>query len=331
MSFLFGTKKKDPAALARGCKEALLIVEKSGPKANEKAVEELSKIVAQMKLTLYGDPESSESNAEVSQQLVNEILAIDLIPLVITNFAKFEFEAKKDIILIFNNMLRRTTGNRAPFVEYICSHAELLNTLVLGYESADIALQCGAMLRECIRHEALAKIILYSRTFFNFFNYVELATFDVASDAFGTFKELLTKHKALSAEFLEKNYDKVFELYTQLLKSQNYVTRRQSLKLLGELLLDRANFNIMTKYISDSANLQLMMILLKDKSKSIQFEAFHVFKVFVANPNKTPPISKILTKNKEKLLTFLGNFHNDNEEEQFNDEKQFLIKQIQAL
>jgi hypothetical protein len=87
------------------------------------------------------------------------------------------------------------------------------------------------MLRECIRHEALAKIILYSRTFFNFFNYVELATFDVASDAFGTFKELLTKHKALGAEFLEKNYDKVFELYTQLLKSQNYVTRRQSLKV----------------------------------------------------------------------------------------------------
>jgi len=66
------------------------------------------------------------------------------------------------------------------------------------------------MLRECIRHEALAKLILYSRTFFNFFQYVELATFDVASDAFSTFKELLTKHKALSAEFLEKNYDKVF-------------------------------------------------------------------------------------------------------------------------
>jgi hypothetical protein len=92
MAFLFGTKKKDPAALARGCKETLLIVEKSGPKANEKAIEELSKIVAQMKLTLYGDPESSESNAEISQQLVNEILAIDLVPLVITNFAKFEFE-----------------------------------------------------------------------------------------------------------------------------------------------------------------------------------------------------------------------------------------------
>lgn len=44
-------------------------------------------------------------------------------------------------------------------------------------------------------------------------------------------QDLLTKHKALCAEFLEKNYDVIFEDYTQLLHSKNYVTRRQSLKV----------------------------------------------------------------------------------------------------
>jgi len=122
-----------------------------------------------------------------------------------------------------------------------------------------------------------------------------------------------------------------FENYTTLLNSPNYVTRRQSLKLLGELLLDRANFNIMTKYISDQQNLKLMMTLLRDKSRNIQFEAFHVFKVFVANPNKPPPILSILSKNKDKLVAFLSNFHNDKEDDQFNDEKAFLLKQIQQL
>jgi calcium binding protein 39 len=39
-------------------------------------------------------------------------------------------------------------------------------------------------------------------------------------------------------------------MYTTLLLSSNYVTKRQSLKLLGEILLDRANFNVMTQYIS---------------------------------------------------------------------------------
>jgi len=116
-----------------------------------------------------------------------------------------------------------------------------------------------------------------------------------------------------------------------LVQSSNYVTKRQSLKLLGEILLDRTNFAVMTRYIASEDNLKTMMNLLRDKSKNIQFEAFHVFKVFVANPKKTPQIATILKRNKEKLIVFLQNFHNDKEDEQFNDEKQFLLTQIRAL
>lgn len=82
------------------------------------------------------------------------------------------------------------------------------------------------------------------------------------------------------AEYLEKNYDRFFASYTALVLSKNYVTKRQSLKLLGEILLDRANFNVMTRYIANEANLKMMMNMLRDKSKNIQFEAFHVFKVW---------------------------------------------------
>ncbi len=89
----------------------------------------------------------------------------------------------------------------------------------------------------------------------------------------------MTKHKSLCAVFLEQNYDNFFAHYQKLLLSDNYVTRRQSLKLLGELLLDRYNFTIMTKYISNPNNLKLMMNMLREKSRNIQFEAFHVFKV----------------------------------------------------
>ncbi|CAG8811399.1 29669_t:CDS:2, partial [Racocetra persica] len=102
--------------------------------------------------------------------------------------------------------------------------------------------------------------------------------------------------------------------------------------LLGEILLDRCNFNVMTRYIANAENLKLMMNLLKDKSRNIQFEAFHVFKIFVANPNKNKSISDILWKNKERLIQFLGNFHNErHDDEQFNDEKAFLLRQIQDL
>jgi hypothetical protein len=50
------------------------------------------------------------------------------------------------------------------------------------------------------------------------------------------------------------------------------------------------------------------MNLLRAKSRSIQFEAFHVFKVFVANPQKPDVIKGILISNREKLLRFLTQF-----------------------
>ncbi|KAL1780675.1 calcium-binding protein 39-like, partial [Sigmodon hispidus] len=130
----------------------------------------------------------------------------------------------------------------------------------------------------------------------------------------------------------EENYDTIFEDYEKLLQSENYVTKRQSLKLLGELILDRHNFAIMTKYISKPENLKLMMNLLRDKSPNIQFEAFHVFKVFVASPHKTQPIVEILLKNQPKLIEFLSSFQKERtDDEQFADEKNYLIKQIRDL
>ena len=50
------------------------------------------------------------------------------------------------------------------------------------------------------------------------------------------------------------------------------------MQLLGEILLHRANVKAMMRYVSEVDNLKLMMVLLKDQSRSIQFEAFHVFK-----------------------------------------------------
>lgn len=293
--------------------------------------EEISKNLTSMKGILYGDGET-EPIQEQMTQLSSEIYNTDLLPLLINNISKLEFEAKKDVAQIFNNLLRRQIGIRFPTAEYIESRPEILDTLILGYENQEIALNCGMILRECIRHEPLCKAVLYGQHFYKFFDYVELSTFDVASDAFATFKVFLTKHKALVAQYLTQNYDEFFERYSNLLNSSNYVTKRQSLKLLGELLLDRTNFNIMTKYISNSENLKLMMNLLRDKSRNIQFEAFHVFKVFVANPNKEKPILDILQKNQDKLISFLTGFHTDrSDDEQFNDEKAFLIKQIQDL
>uniref|UniRef100_A0A8R1IST1 Protein Mo25 n=1 Tax=Caenorhabditis japonica TaxID=281687 RepID=A0A8R1IST1_CAEJA len=117
--------------------------------------------------------------------------------------------------------------------------------------------------------------------FQRFFVFVQSDVFDIATDAFSTFKDLMTKHKNMCSEYLENNYDRFFSQYAALTNSENYVTRRQSLKLLGELLLDRHNFSTMNKYITSPENLKTIMELLRDKRRNIQYEAFHVFKTTV--------------------------------------------------
>ncbi|KAG2216506.1 hypothetical protein INT45_013084 [Circinella minor] len=322
---IFKPKQKTPHDLVRLTKDAINKLD--GPD-RRKANEEISKHLVSMKTILYDSDPSPDLVAQLAQEIYNN----DLLQGLVMNISKLDFEAKKDVAQIFNNLLRRQIGSRLPTVEYLCTREELLFALLKGYEHPEVALNCGLILRECLRNEALAKIILYSKKFYLFFDYVEMSTFDIASDAFASFKEILTKHKQMVAEFLDSNYDEFFEHYKRLLTSSNYVTKRQSLKLLGEILLDRSNFSVMTRYISNAENLKLMMNLLRDRSRNIQFEAFHVFKVFVANPNKNKPILDILIKNQEKLVVFLNNFHNDRQDdEQFNDEKTFLIKQIEDL
>lgn len=329
---LWGKSQKNPADVVRAIRDGLLALDKTDKKS-DKNLEDITKYLGHAKSMLYASGDQDSPSDYQLANLAQEMYNANLLLLLIVNLPKIDFEGKKDVAQVFNNILRRQIGTRSPTVEHICTRTDILFTLMRGYEQQDIALHCGSMLRECVRYESLAKIMLHSEEFYNFFDYVEVSTFDIASDAFSTFKDLLTRHKVMCSEFLEQNYDRVFERhYKRLLESQNYVTRRQSLKLLGELLLDRHNYNVMTTYISNPDNLKLMMNMLRERSRNIQFEAFHVFKVFVANPNKPKPILDILVRNQERLSTFLERFHTDrNDDEQFNDEKNYLIKQIKEL
>ncbi len=162
--------------------------------------------------------------------------------------------------------------------------------------------------------------------------YVSIPRFLVAG-ILNDCKDILTRHKNMVAQYLSANFDEFFSRYnTLLIQSDSYVTKRQSVKLLGEILLDRANYNVMTAYVDSGAHLKLCMNLLKDDRKMVQYEGFHVFKVFVANPNKSIAVQRILINNRDRLLKFLPRFLEDRtDDDQFTDEKSFLVRQIELL
>ena len=144
---------------------------------------------------------------------------------------------------------------------------------------------------------------------------------------------LLLKHKPLVIQFVKANLPLFIQRYNvAFLESTSYVTKRQSIKVLSEMLLERQYYVLMTTYVEDADNLKLAMKLLRDERRMISYEAFHIFKVFVANPNKSVGVARILIANREKLLRFLPGFLEDRPDDvQLADEKAYCIRQIENL
>ncbi|KAG5395110.1 hypothetical protein IGI04_025073 [Brassica rapa subsp. trilocularis] len=335
MKGLFKSKPRTPSDLVRQTRDLFLYISLPDSKV---VMAELSRNIRDMKSILYGNSEA-EPVAEACAQLTQEFFREDTLRLLITCLPKLNLETRKDATQVVANLQRQQVNSKLIASDYLEANLDLMDVLIEGFENTDLALHYGAMFRECIRHQIVAKYVLESEHVKKFFDYIQLPNFDIAADAAATFKELLTRHKSTVAEFLTNNEDWFFADYnSKLLESSNYITRRQAIKLLGDILLDRSNSAVMTKYVSSRDNLRILMNLLRESSKSIQIEAFHVFKIittvaqlFVANQNKPADIVNILVANRSKLLRLLADLKPDKEDERFEADKSQVLREIAAL
>ncbi|WVZ57001.1 hypothetical protein U9M48_007449 [Paspalum notatum var. saurae] len=316
-----------PEEVVRSIKDSFLALH---TRTHAKALEEVEKNISSLRLLISGNGEI-EPNQEQVLQITLEICKEDVISLFVQNLPSLGWGVRKDLVHCWCILLRQKADETYCCVQYIENHLELLDFLVGCYKNLDIALNCGNMLRECIKYPTLTKYILESGSFELFFEYVELPNFDIASDALNTFKDLLTKHETVVAEFLSSHYEQFFELYSRLLSSTNYVTRRQAMKFLSEFLLEVPNSQIMKRYIVEVRFLNIMINLLKDSSKNIRLCAFHVFKVFVANPNKPRCIIEALLDKRRELLKLLHNLPTSKGDDELDEEKDLIIQEIQKL
>ncbi|KGO77919.1 Armadillo-like helical [Penicillium italicum] len=360
MAFFFNRgRSRQPADIVRTTKELLLRIHDSqnAPKAEE----ELAKQLSQMKVIVQGTPEVSASVDQV-HALVQAALQEDLLFDLSKSIHLLPFEARKDTQTIFSHILRFRPNSYGlekdpPVISYLVHHRpEIIVELCRGYMQSQSAMPCGVILREALKFDVITAIVLYDQSsegesairlsdvkpnqpqrgdgvFWRFFDWIDKSSFEVSADAFTTFREILTHHKSLVTSYLATNFELFFGRFNNILiHSDSYVTKRQSIKLLGEILLDRANYNVMMAYVESGDNLKLCMKLLRDDRKMVQYEGFHVFKVFVANPTKSVAVQRILINNRDRLLRFLPKFLEDRtDDDQFMDEKSFLVRQIELL
>jgi len=300
--------------------------------------------LAQIRFMLLGDPETAP-NQEHRQQLVEALLlhSCDLAaePLclkILSHIHLYPQDAQKEAATIINYVIRK---HNAEFMQTFRGNLQgFVQILLAAYSNGDprLQIQISSILRELMKNEELHAYLLTgcvelrSLLLIN----VENPNFDVSSDALTTLNALLTTNKKTVANFLADNCAEFFTEFHATIKSENYVTRRQSLKLLWTVLLDKTNRPTMMRYISDKYNLQLLMMMLLDPSKEIPFEAFQMFKVFVANKNPHPAVYRTLYKNKAKLIDFLGHFQTDVKRQQtatelFTHEKGLLVERLKTM
>lgn len=160
----------------------------------------------------------TESSPEQIYQLITGMIAEDLLYLLATNLYRLLFESRKDAQVIFSHVLRfrpPTTSPKSepPALSYVINNrSEVLVELCKGYDHKESAMAAGTVLREVLKSDAAAALILYddsteggggskglngiqidvqqtgSGVFWKFFEWIDQGSFEVGADAFTTFR-----------------------------------------------------------------------------------------------------------------------------------------------
>ncbi|CAJ1442113.1 unnamed protein product [Effrenium voratum] len=274
-------------------------------------------------------------NAPLVKAWLGQFLGDDLPKHLVQNLTQLEFEVRNDVVTVFSAVVRlgATLTDDDLLQQYVKDHPQFFELLVKGYETPEIATHCGMMLRSCARQAKLVQTFLsQTAVVLKLIQFTRHEVFDISTDAFSSLHDFLLNHQDVSAEFLQANFRDFFKIYNSLLQEGDYVTKRQALKLLSDLLLGRKFMRVMMMYIGDDSYLQIHMELLRDDSKTIQLEAFHIFKIFVANPNRPPRVHAILFRNKEGLMKLLHELtpHRP-DDKQFLEDMRTVLSKLEAL
>ena len=139
-------------------------------------------------------------------------------------------------VTVFSILVKNDTRHFATVYLLTEEGRSILQLLFDGYKDHSITLNCGIMIRDCIKQRCLHEYFLDHSELLEplFTEYSHSPTFEIASDAFSTIHDLLRSNKQLVSKKMNANgplYGKVFGWYSSLINSSEYVTRRMALQV----------------------------------------------------------------------------------------------------
>ena len=156
-----------------------------------------------------------DSAPALVRSLFDSVIREDLLFQLAHSIRKLPFEARKDTQTIVTQILRYKPTNGPgdpPAIDYIVhQRPEVIIELCRGFEDPHSALSCASILKEAVKSDVIAALILYDQSteyepavrlndinaeqpqtgngiFWKFFEWIDRGSFEVSADAFTIFR-----------------------------------------------------------------------------------------------------------------------------------------------
>lgn len=126
------------------------------------------------------------------------------------------------------------------------------------------------------------------------------------------------------------------EIFLDLFNQDNYLAKREGMKILHELLLSKEyNREFSEYFIQEKNHLKFTMSSLNDDSVAIQTEAFHLMLIFLTAPaeKRGAKVNDTLKRNRNLLIEFFEEFGEDKDkkDESLRAKKEIILQALNDL
>lgn len=252
----------------------------------------------------------------------------------------FDKEAKKQIIEIFSELFNLKSDHN-PLAEGLAVDADRTIEQILDkFENSTMSTYYANILKLMSSKPELIKNFLEIKIFKTLSNYASNSVFDISSEALTVFIEILfSENKKVLKEvsnFLNEYKAEMMEIFLDLFNQDNYLAKREGMKMLYDLLLSKDyNREFADYFITEKEHLKFTMTSLNDESTPIQTEAFLLLLVFLQAPKdkRGPKVNDTLKKNKGQLIEFVQHFMEEKgkDDDNLNAKKDIAIAALKDM
>ena len=228
---------------------------------------------------------------------------VDIVKLILINMDLFSSENRKYIIEIFGDLMKTNSDSNPLAVALEPDVETTIDKILTKFDITGMSIHYSNALKIMTNQKPLIKKFLKIDMFRNLSKFIVNEVFDISSEALSLFEEILFSEnkdvQRINHIFLNEHKVEMMELFMGLFEQDNYLAKREAMKVLHEILLTKGNDDFHDHFVSQKDHLKFTMISLNDDSTAINVEAFHLLVIFLqaTDQSRDEKVNETLKKN----------------------------------